>query len=47
VFVGAHWPLDIVGGAAVGIICGFLVHLLLKSDTEKIYQQKTPHPGNI
>jgi len=30
VFVGVHWPLDIVAGAAVGIISGWLVIKLLK-----------------
>lgn len=30
VFVGVHWPLDIVGGAALGILCGLLVYFTLK-----------------
>lgn len=25
VFVGVHWPADILGGAAVGIFCGWLM----------------------
>ena len=28
-YVGAHLPLDVVGGAAVGWLCGALVHLVL------------------
>lgn len=31
VFVGVHWPLDILGGAAVGIISVYIVYLLLES----------------
>jgi membrane-associated phospholipid phosphatase len=31
VYVGAHLPLDVVGGAALGIVCGSLVHVLLGS----------------
>ena len=30
VFVGVHWPLDILGGAAAGIISVYIVYLLLE-----------------
>ncbi len=30
VFTGVHWPLDILGGTAVGLISAALVHLLLR-----------------
>ena len=29
VFAGVHWPLDIAGGMAVGLLSAFVVHLLL------------------
>jgi undecaprenyl-diphosphatase len=29
IFVGVHWPLDVIGGAAIGILSGYLVHWLL------------------
>ena len=31
VFVGVHWPLDILGGAAIGIISVYIVYLLLEA----------------
>ncbi len=30
IFAGVHWPLDILGGAAAGILSAFAIHLLLK-----------------
>jgi len=29
VFVGVHWPLDIVGGAVIGIVCALILRKLL------------------
>ncbi len=36
IYVGVHWPLDILGGALVGILCGIAVHALMKPNLEKI-----------
>ena len=33
--VGAHWPLDILGGIAIGILSGILIHLILKKEFKK------------
>ena len=30
IYAGVHWPLDILGGAAVGFLSGWLIHVLLK-----------------
>lgn len=35
VFAGVHWPVDILGGAAVGIISAFLIQLLLRPYSPK------------
>ncbi|HVM77146.1 MAG TPA: phosphatase PAP2 family protein [Candidatus Paceibacterota bacterium] len=42
VYVGVHWPFDIVGGIAVGILSGIVVHWLLTSSREGIYKTATP-----
>jgi undecaprenyl-diphosphatase len=28
VYIGAHWPIDVLGGAAIGLLCGTLTWLL-------------------
>lgn len=30
IYVGVHWPLDILGGAAIGILSGIILHSILK-----------------
>jgi len=42
VFAGVHWPLDILGGAAVGILSGILVHALVGPSLGKIYATPAP-----
>ena len=32
IYVGVHWPIDIVGGAAVGLVSGWFIHWLLRKD---------------
>lgn len=36
ILVGVHWPLDIVGGAAVGIVSAMLVHLVLSRSAKEL-----------
>lgn len=40
IFAGVHWPSDIIGGAAVGILSSMLVKGLLKAHSEKVLQEK-------
>lgn len=36
VYLGVHYPGDIIGGALLGILCGWLVYILLKHLGKKI-----------
>lgn len=55
VYVGAHLPLDIVGGAVVGWIVGALVHLALGaphrvpglSDAARVLRRSTKGPADV
>ena len=42
VFAGVHWPLDIVGGAAVGIAGALFIHWLVTPYAEKLKTQPSP-----
>ncbi len=37
IYVGVHWPLDILGGAVIGIISAIFIHWLLRDSREKLY----------
>jgi undecaprenyl-diphosphatase len=39
IFVGAHWPLDVLGGAIIGILSGLLIHLLLSPQFKSLSQK--------
>lgn len=40
VFVGVHWPLDIVGGAAIGVLSGVFIRYLLVPFRRAIFAEK-------
>lgn len=40
IFVGVHWPLDIIGGIAVGILSGLVVHAIVKPFLQQLSQEK-------
>jgi undecaprenyl-diphosphatase len=37
VAAGVHWPLDIVGGIATGILSALIVHFLFRRDFKKLF----------
>ena len=49
IYVGAHLPLDVVGGAAIGLFCATAYHLVISrpaargADVEE--PQVTPEPA--
>ncbi|HEX4104527.1 MAG TPA: phosphatase PAP2 family protein [Candidatus Paceibacterota bacterium] len=43
VYVGVHWPLDIVGGMVVGLVCAWVVHRIFKGTREALYRAHAPH----
>jgi len=42
IYVGVHYPSDIIGGAIVGLICAFFVYFLY----EKLIDKNLKHPSN-
>jgi undecaprenyl-diphosphatase len=45
--VGVHWPLDILGGVAVGIASGYFIHWLLRGPREALPLAKEKAGENI
>src|SRR5204862_8021124 len=45
VYVGAHLPLDVVGGWAIGIACAFAVHLAVARPDLRSEPTKRPEPA--
>lgn len=34
VYAGVHWPIDIIGGAVIGLLCAWFIHWLLRGSRE-------------
>lgn len=41
IYVGVHWPLDILGGAAIGILSAMFIHWLLRDARRGLVTPKT------
>jgi len=37
IYVGVHWPLDVVAGAVIGVVCAIVVHAILAANREALY----------
>lgn len=40
IFVGVHWPLDVLGGVVIGLLSGWAIHRLLKPYFLKLNEEK-------
>lgn len=41
VFAGVHWPLDVLGGLVIGVLSSMVIHSLLKTSFNELFQK--PH----
>lgn len=39
IFVGVHWPLDVLGGAVVGVVSGLFVYVILSPYRRKLKKE--------
>ena len=39
IYVGVHWPLDILGGAVIGILSAIFIHWFLRDSRKKLYSE--------
>lgn len=40
IFAGVHWPLDIMGGLAIGVASAAFVHTILRSSFDELYHHQ-------
>ncbi len=40
IYLGVHYPGDILGGAALGILLGWLIYLLYRKVSERVFRKK-------
>ena len=39
IYVGVHWPLDVLGGGVIGVLCAILIHRLLRQSRRALYEK--------
>jgi undecaprenyl-diphosphatase len=37
IYVGVHWPLDILGGAVIGVLCAAIIHRFLRPSRKELF----------
>jgi undecaprenyl-diphosphatase len=38
IYTGVHWPLDVIGGAIIGIACAAIIHALFRKTRKALYE---------
>ncbi len=46
IFVGVHWPADIIAGAVVGVLSGLLIHFLLSKEITELKKSPLSEAGH-